>query len=179
MWTKSLTRPGDPHSPGPGRGAADPGPQRAVYLFWRQTQIPERSRQSVPRAKKAEIAKNFYFVTGETMAILKKTVTLRKKWSLAQSAASLQNISRETKKLDEQFQKLDTGNWKQNLVGLYFDVALLITSSSPPIPAPTSYTSNCSTSGKTQPGLRGSSGNTLRRIQYGRLRTLRPVRRDL
>jgi len=76
------------------------------------------------RAKKAEIAENFYFVTGETMAILKKTVTLRKKWSLAQSAASLQNISRETKKLDDQLQKLNTENWKQNLVGLYFDVAL-------------------------------------------------------
>jgi hypothetical protein len=76
------------------------------------------------RAKKAEIAENFYFVTGETMAILKKTVTLRKKWSLAQSAASLRNISRETKKLDEQLQKLNTENWKQNLVGLYFDVAL-------------------------------------------------------
>lgn len=76
------------------------------------------------RAKKAEIAENFYFVTGETMAILKKTVTLRKKWNEAQSSASLQNISRETNRLDEQLQKLNSENWKQNLVGLYFDVTL-------------------------------------------------------
>ncbi|WP_183558477.1 hypothetical protein [Mucilaginibacter sp. SP1R1] len=76
------------------------------------------------RAKKTEIAESYYFVTGETMAVLKKNINYRQNRNDARSDLSLKFLSEEIKKVDAHLQKLNDENWKHNLIGLYFDVAL-------------------------------------------------------
>jgi hypothetical protein len=76
------------------------------------------------RSKKIEIAESYYFVTGETMAILKNNINYRKNRNDARSESSLKFLSKEIKKVDAHLQKLHEENWKHSLIGLYFDVTL-------------------------------------------------------
>ncbi|WPU95551.1 hypothetical protein SNE25_08450 [Mucilaginibacter sabulilitoris] len=76
------------------------------------------------RSKKIEIAESYYFMTGETMAILKKNINYRKNRNDARSESSLKFLNEEIKKVDTHLQKLNEENWKHNLIGLYFDVTL-------------------------------------------------------
>ncbi|MDR6942911.1 hypothetical protein [Mucilaginibacter pocheonensis] len=76
------------------------------------------------RDKKIEIAENFYFMTGETMSILKKSVNIHKNRNDSRSESSLKFLSSEIKKLDAHLKKLNEKNWKHNLMGLYFNISL-------------------------------------------------------
>lgn len=76
------------------------------------------------RDKKIEIAENFYFMTGETMSILKKSVNIYKNRNDSRSESSLKFLSNEIKKLDAHLKKLNEENWKHNLIGLYFNISL-------------------------------------------------------
>ncbi|WP_184549820.1 hypothetical protein [Mucilaginibacter sp. FT3.2] len=76
------------------------------------------------RSKKVEIAENYYYVTGETMSILKKSVQLWKGRNIARSEASYKSMSEGLKGADLQLKKMNIENWKHNLIGLYFDVSL-------------------------------------------------------
>ncbi|MDN3548824.1 hypothetical protein [Mucilaginibacter aquaedulcis] len=76
------------------------------------------------RTKKIEIAESYYFVTGETMAILRKNINYRRNRNNARSESSLKFLSEEIKKVDANLQKLNEENWKHNLISLYFDVRL-------------------------------------------------------
>lgn len=76
------------------------------------------------RSKKVEIAENYYYVTGETMSILKKSIQLWKGRNIARSEASYKSMSEGLKEADVQLKKMNVDNWKHNLIGLYFDVSL-------------------------------------------------------
>jgi len=80
--------------------------------------------KSLFRNKQMEVAENFYFVTGETMASLKKSVEHWKNRTKLRSESSIDFSNKEIKKLDAYLEKLNTENWKQNLVGLYFNIKL-------------------------------------------------------
>ena len=76
------------------------------------------------RNKQVEIAENFYFVTGEKMAVVKKNIGYWQNWNNSRSEASLGFLSKELAKLNAHMQQLDAENWKYNLISLYFDVSL-------------------------------------------------------
>nr|WP_067054033.1 hypothetical protein [Mucilaginibacter sp. L294] len=76
------------------------------------------------RNKQVDIAENFYFVTGEKMAIVKKNIDYWNNYNNARSDKSLDFLNQEIVKLNAYMDKLDTENWKYNLVSLYFDVTL-------------------------------------------------------
>lgn len=76
------------------------------------------------RGKQIEVAENFYFITGETMTILKKNIEYWKDRNKARSESSIAFFNREIKKLDVYLEKINTDNWKHNLIGLYFNVSL-------------------------------------------------------
>ncbi|MEO8885796.1 MAG: hypothetical protein ABI367_07010 [Mucilaginibacter sp.] len=81
-------------------------------------------RQLLFRNKQIEVAEQFYFMTGETMTVLRKSVEHWKNKNKQRSQASISFFNREIKKLDTYLEKLRTEHWKHNLVGLYFDVKL-------------------------------------------------------
>jgi hypothetical protein len=76
------------------------------------------------RMKQVEIAENFYFVTGEKMAIVKKNLGYWKNFNNARSDKSLDFLNQEILKLNAYMEKLDAENWKCNLVSMYFNVTL-------------------------------------------------------
>lgn len=76
------------------------------------------------RNKQVDIAENFYFVTGEKMAIVKKNIEYWKNYNNSRSESSLDFLNQEIVKLNAYMDKLDAENWKYNLVSLYFDVTL-------------------------------------------------------
>jgi hypothetical protein len=76
------------------------------------------------RDKQVEVAEQFYFMTGETMAVLRRSVEYWKDRNKQRSEASVSFFNREMKKLDIYMEKLQTENWKHNLVSLYFEVSL-------------------------------------------------------
>lgn len=76
------------------------------------------------RDKQVEVAEQFYFVTGETMTVLRKSIEHWKDRNKARSEASIDFFNKEIKKLDAYMEKLHTDNWKHNLVSLYFDISL-------------------------------------------------------
>ena len=76
------------------------------------------------RDKQVEGAERVYFMTGETMGVLRKSVEYWKDKNKVRSEVSIAFFNREMKKLDAYMEKLQAENWKHNLVGLYFDVAL-------------------------------------------------------
>jgi len=76
------------------------------------------------RNKQVDIAENFYYVTGEKMAIVKKNIGYWRNWNNSRSGASLEFLNKEMVKLNAYLEKLDMENWKCNLVSLYFNVML-------------------------------------------------------
>jgi hypothetical protein len=78
------------------------------------------------RNKKIEIGENFYYLNGETMALLKKSIAYWRKRNQFTSERSLEFIAREIKQTEEQIAKAYSDNWKYNLVNLYFNVKLSI-----------------------------------------------------
>jgi hypothetical protein len=76
------------------------------------------------RAKQVEIAENYYYVTGETMSILKKSVQLWKGRNIPRSEASYKSMTESLKQADAQLKQMNIDNWKHNLIGLYFNVSL-------------------------------------------------------
>ncbi|MBD1364427.1 hypothetical protein IDJ77_11465 [Mucilaginibacter sp. ZT4R22] len=80
--------------------------------------------KSTYRSKQIDIAESFYYVTGEKMAIIKKNIDYWQSRSNLISEASLTFLNKEMLKLNAYIEKLDSENWKCNLVGLYFDITL-------------------------------------------------------
>jgi hypothetical protein len=76
------------------------------------------------RNRQVEIAENFYFVTGEKMAIVKKNIGYWQNWNNSRSEPSLDFLNKELVKLNVYIERLDAENWKNNLISLYFNVSL-------------------------------------------------------
>ncbi|MEO3404957.1 hypothetical protein AAFN85_13710 [Mucilaginibacter sp. CAU 1740] len=76
------------------------------------------------RNKKVEIAENYYYVTGETMSILKKSVQLWRGRNIPRSEASYKSMSESLKEADIRLKQMNIDNWRHNLIGLYFEVTL-------------------------------------------------------
>jgi hypothetical protein len=76
------------------------------------------------RQKQIEIAENFYYITGETMSVLKKSIEYWKDRNKPRSEASIEFFNKEMKRLDAYMEKLNAENWKHNLISLYFSVTL-------------------------------------------------------
>ncbi|MET3979765.1 hypothetical protein ABIB62_002355 [Mucilaginibacter sp. UYP25] len=79
--------------------------------------------KSTFRNKQVDIAENFYFVTGEKMAIVKKNIGYWQNYNNSRSEKSLDFLNQEMTKLNAYMNRLDAENWKYNLAGLYFDVS--------------------------------------------------------
>ncbi|NCD70135.1 hypothetical protein [Mucilaginibacter agri] len=78
------------------------------------------------RNKKIEVGENFYYLNGETMALLKKSIDYWMKRSQLNSVENIEFIGKEVKHTEELIAKAYAENWKYNLVTLYFDVKLSI-----------------------------------------------------
>jgi hypothetical protein len=78
------------------------------------------------RNKKIEIGENFYYLNGETMSLLKKSIAYWRKRNQFTSERSLEFIGKEIKQTEEHIAKVYADNWKYNLVNLYFKVNLSI-----------------------------------------------------
>jgi hypothetical protein len=76
------------------------------------------------RDKQVEVAEHFYFVTGETMTRLRKSIEHWKDRNKTRSEASIGFFNKEIKMLDVYMDKLNAENWKYNLIDLYFNVTL-------------------------------------------------------
>ncbi|NVM66567.1 hypothetical protein FHW88_004885 [Mucilaginibacter sp. SG538B] len=76
------------------------------------------------RAKKVEIAEHYYYVTGETMSILKKSIQLWKGRNIQRSEASYKSMTESLAEADARLKQMNVANWRHNLIGLYFDVTL-------------------------------------------------------
>ncbi len=76
------------------------------------------------RNKQVEIAENYYYVTGETMSILKKSVQLWKRRNIQRSEASYKSMTDSLKDADIRLKQMNIDNWRHNLIGLYFNVTL-------------------------------------------------------
>jgi hypothetical protein len=76
------------------------------------------------RNKQIEIAENFYFVTGETMTMVRKNIEYWQNRSKPRSEASISFFKGEMKKLDDYLENLKATSWKHNLTGLYFNIHL-------------------------------------------------------
>lgn len=76
------------------------------------------------RKKQVEVAENYYYVTGETMSILKKSILLWKGRNIPRSEMSYKSINEGLKEADAQLKQMNIDNWKHNLIGLYFQVSL-------------------------------------------------------
>jgi len=74
------------------------------------------------RSKQIEIAESFYFVTGETMSIVKRNIEYWRDRGKPRSDASISFFKDEIKKLDDYFENLKATTWKHSLTGLYFNI---------------------------------------------------------
>lgn len=90
------------------------------YLGDRRKQAMERGSQF--RLKRAEIGENFYFMNGELMVMIKKNVEYWRNLRGDRGESALAFLRSEMEKLDAYQAKLNSENWKYNLVGIYFDV---------------------------------------------------------
>lgn len=76
------------------------------------------------RNKQIEIAENFYFVTGETMTMVRKNIEYWQNRSKPRSEASISFLKDEMKKLDDYMGNVRATSWKHSLTGLYFNISL-------------------------------------------------------
>lgn len=95
-----------------------------LFNYFGDRRKSSKEIRSQYRNKQIEIAENYYFVTGETMDILQKSIRFWKNRHDARSPSSLEFMSLESKKTAAALDKLRSTNWQHNLVGLYFKVSL-------------------------------------------------------
>jgi len=76
------------------------------------------------RDKQVEVAVSYYYITGETMSILKKSVQLWKGRNIQRSEASYRSMVESLNDADFRLKQMNIDNWRHNLIGLYFDVTL-------------------------------------------------------
>lgn len=95
-----------------------------LFGYWGDKRKSRLERANFYRTKQVEVAEQFYFMTGETMSVLRKSVEYWKDHNKQRSEISVAFFNREMKKLDVYMEKLQVDNWKHNLISLYFDVSL-------------------------------------------------------
>lgn len=95
-----------------------------VFGYFGDRRKARLERGILYRNKQVEVAEQFYFMTGETMGVLRKSVEFWKDKNRVRSESSVAFFNREMKRLDGYMEKLHTENWKHNLVSLYFEVSL-------------------------------------------------------
>lgn len=95
-----------------------------LFAYYGDKRKAETELKNQYRNKKVEIAENYYYVTGETMSILKKSVQLWKGRNIPRSEASYKSMTESLRQADAQLKQMNIDNWKHNLIGLYFNVSL-------------------------------------------------------
>ncbi|NVM66854.1 hypothetical protein FHW88_005172 [Mucilaginibacter sp. SG538B] len=95
-----------------------------LFAYFGDKRKAETELKKEYRAKQVEVVENYYYVTGETMAILKKSILLWKGRNIQRSQASYSSMTEGLREADAQLKQMNIDNWKHNLIGLYFDVAL-------------------------------------------------------
>jgi hypothetical protein len=91
------------------------------YLTDKRKQLNEVGNQY--RDKKVEIGENFYYITGEKLASIRKNINYWKNWNNSRTEASLEFLYKETFRFNAYMEKLNADNWKFNLISLYFNVS--------------------------------------------------------
>ena len=97
-------------------------------INWANTYFTDKRKQSFEvntqfRNKKIEIGESFFFITGEKMTAIKKNIGFWKNGNKSRTDKSLEFLYKETFKFNAYMEKLNTDNWKFNLISLYFDVS--------------------------------------------------------
>ncbi|MDB5124749.1 MAG: hypothetical protein JWP94_2878 [Mucilaginibacter sp.] len=77
------------------------------------------------RNKKIEIGESFYYMAGEKMAIIKKTIRYWKNWNKSRTADSISFLKKEISQLNKQMEALEAENWKYSLISIYFNVSFI------------------------------------------------------
>ncbi|WP_121811983.1 hypothetical protein [Mucilaginibacter kameinonensis] len=95
-----------------------------LFAYFGDKRKAETELKNQYRSKQVEIVENYYYVTGETMSILKKSVQLWKGRNIQRSEASYKSMSDSLKEADARLKQMNIDNWKHNLIGLYFNVTL-------------------------------------------------------
>jgi regulator of replication initiation timing len=95
-----------------------------IFAYFNDKRKYNHEVRNLYRVKKTEIGENFYYMTGEIMAVIKKNIGYWKNWNDSRSEASLEFLNKEMIKLNTYMDKLKTENWKFNLINLYFKVSM-------------------------------------------------------
>ncbi|RFZ92858.1 hypothetical protein D0C36_15820 [Mucilaginibacter conchicola] len=74
------------------------------------------------RNKKAEIGENFCFINAELMTMMRKNIDYWENLGDDRSGQTLAYMRREMERLDNYQAQLKSGNWKYNLINIYFDL---------------------------------------------------------
>jgi hypothetical protein len=96
----------------------------ATVIYFTDKRKYRTEVKNLYRSKKVDIGENFYYLSGESMAMLNKSITFWKNRSNAHGEMGLAFLNKERKKMEEQTQKLNSENCRYNLINLYFDVFL-------------------------------------------------------
>jgi hypothetical protein len=95
-----------------------------IFAYFNDKRKYNHEVKNLYRSRKTEIGENFYYMTGEMMAVIKKNIGYWKNWNNSRSEASLEFLNKEMVKLNTYMDKLKTENWKFNLINLYFKVSM-------------------------------------------------------
>ena len=95
-----------------------------IFAYFNDKRKYNHEVKNLYRIKKTEIGENFYYMTGEMMAVIKKNIGYWKNWNNSRSKASLDFLNKEMMKLNTYMDKLKAENWKFNLINLYFRVSM-------------------------------------------------------
>ncbi|WP_419699078.1 hypothetical protein [Mucilaginibacter sp. NFX135] len=95
-----------------------------IFAYFNDKRKYNHEVKNLYRIKKTEIGENFYYMTGEIMAVIKKNIGYWKNWNNSRSKGSLDFLNREMIKLNAYMDKLKAENWKFNLINLYFNVSM-------------------------------------------------------
>jgi hypothetical protein len=89
--------------------------------------VNDRRKQKIAleeqfRSKKLEIGENFYFINGELMTMIRKTINHWNNYRNDRSEQTRKFMKGEMDKLNDYQIRLHNENWKFNLIGIYFKV---------------------------------------------------------